>query len=54
MEENGVAFDDLNDVITPHIAEFQNPKDVHYKPEGYALLAKQVAASIGAVLPARK
>ena len=50
MAENGVAIDDLNAAITPHLAEFQNPKDVHYKPEGYALLAKQVAASIEAAL----
>ena len=54
MSENGVAIDDLNAAIAPHLAEMQNPKDVHYKPEGYALLAKQVTASIGAVLPARK
>lgn len=46
MAGSGVAIDDLNAAITPHLAEFQNPKDVHYKPEGYALLAKQVAASL--------
>ena len=51
MKENGVAVDDLNAAITPRIAELQNPKDVHYKPEGYAFLAKQVAASIEAQLP---
>jgi acyl-CoA thioesterase-1 len=54
MKENGVAIDDLNAAITPRIAELQNPKDVHYKPEGYAFLAKQVAASIEATLPAKK
>jgi len=54
MKENGVAIDDLNTTITPHLAEMQNPKDVHYKPEGYATLAKQVAASIEAALPAKK
>jgi acyl-CoA thioesterase-1 len=54
MTENGVAIDDLNSAITPHLAEMQNAKDVHYKPEGYALLAKQVAASIEAALPAKK
>jgi acyl-CoA thioesterase-1 len=54
MEENGVAIDDLNAAITPHLAELQNPKDVHYKPEGYAFLAKQVAASVEAALSARK
>ncbi len=54
MTENGIAIDDLNAAITPHIAEVQNPKDVHYKPEGYDILAKQVAASIEAALPAKK
>jgi acyl-CoA thioesterase-1 len=54
MKENGVAIDDLNTAITPHLSEMQNPKDVHYKPEGYALLAKQVAGSIEAALAAKK
>jgi acyl-CoA thioesterase-1 len=54
MTENGVAIDDLNAAITPRIAELQNPKDVHYKPEGYAFLAKQVAASIEAALVVQK
>ena len=50
MVEHAVAIDDLNAAITPRIAELQNPKDVHYKPEGSAFLAKQVAASIEAAL----
>jgi hypothetical protein len=54
MTENGVAIDDLNTAITPHLAEYQNSKDVHYKSEGYALLARQVAASIEAALAAKK
>ena len=54
MKENGVAIDDLNTAMTPRIAELQNAKDVHYKPEGYAFLAKQVAASIEAALAAKK
>ena len=54
MTENGVAIDDLHTAITPRLAELQNAKDVHYKPEGYAFLAKQVAASIEAALRAKK
>jgi hypothetical protein len=54
MTESGIAIDDLNTAITPRLAEVQNPKDVHYKPEGYALLAKQVTASIEAALAAKK
>jgi hypothetical protein len=54
MKENGVTIDDLHAAITPRLAELQNPKDVHYKPEGYAFLAKHVAASIEAALAAKK
>jgi acyl-CoA thioesterase-1 len=54
MKENGVAIDDLNAAITPRIPELQNPRDVHFKPEGSAFLAKQVAASIEAALPAKR
>lgn len=46
MKETGVAIDDLNTLITPHLAKLQNPNDVHYSKEGSALLAKQVAESI--------
>ena len=51
MKETGVAVDDLNTLITPELANLQNPHDVHYKPEGYAFLAKQVAAEIEKALP---
>ena len=51
MRESGVAVDDLNTLITPKLGELQNPHDVHYKPEGYAFLAKQVAAEIEKALP---
>ena len=54
MTENGVAIDDLNAAISPRIAELQSAKDVHFKAEGYAFLAKQVVASIEAALPAKK
>jgi len=32
----------------------QIPKNIHYKPVGYLVLAKQVAASIEAALSAQK
>jgi lysophospholipase L1-like esterase len=54
MTENGVAIDDLNTAITPQIAQLQNPKDVHYKPDGYKLLAGEVARSIEAALKPAK
>jgi acyl-CoA thioesterase-1 len=46
MEENGVAIDDLNAAIAPHVEKLQLKMDVHFSPEGSEFLAKQVAASI--------
>jgi lysophospholipase L1-like esterase len=46
MKENGVAIDDLNAHITPHLATMQNPRDVHYTAAGSEHLGKQVAESI--------
>lgn len=51
MKEEGVVIEDLNAWITPKLAEYQNPKDVHYKPQGYEYLAKQVVTAIEAQLP---
>jgi len=53
MTDNGVAIDDLNTAIAPHVATMQKPDDVHFTPEGSELLAKAVAASIETQLPAR-
>jgi acyl-CoA thioesterase-1 len=54
MKENGVAIDDLNAAIIPRIAGLQSAKDMHFKAEGSAFLAKQVAASIEAALTVEK
>ena len=51
MDETGVAINDLNAAITPHLAKLQNPKDVHFNSDGSEFLAKQVAAKIEAQLP---
>ncbi|MEQ8855345.1 SGNH/GDSL hydrolase family protein [Gimesia sp.] len=50
MERNGVEIDDLFTFITPHLAEVQNPKDVHFNGKGYDLLGKQVAKYIEGAL----
>jgi lysophospholipase L1-like esterase len=50
MEKHAVAIDDLFTFITPHLAQVQNPKDVHFNGEGYELLGKQVAEAIQAAL----
>lgn len=53
MEESGVAIDDLNAAITPHLATMQRPNDVHYTSEGSAILAQEVVASVEAALAGR-
>ncbi len=50
MTENGVAIDDLNAHITPHLATMQNPRDVHYTAAGSEHLARKVAEEIGKAL----
>lgn len=40
MKENGLAIDDLNAAIIPRIAGLQSTKDMHFKSEGSAFLAK--------------
>lgn len=52
MKDNGVAIDDLYAVVLPVQEKVGRPNDVHYQPEGYALLAKAVAASIETALKA--
>lgn len=54
MKEQGIAVDDLFTAVTPHLAEYQLPHDVHYNPEGYEFLARQAAVSIEAALGTKK
>lgn len=46
MRDEGVAVDDLNAAILPHVGEVGRARDVHFAPEGYNLLAGHVAAAI--------
>jgi lysophospholipase L1-like esterase len=46
MQSHGVAIDDLFGIITPHLAEVQPPKDVHFSGKGYDMLGAEVAESI--------
>lgn len=50
MKELGVAIDDLYAVALPAMAEVGRANDVHFSPEGYALLAQAVAQSIETAL----
>ncbi len=53
MIKNGVAIDDLFATAQPRLPDIQLPHNVHYTKEGYAELAKQVAASIEDALKKR-
>ncbi len=51
MDENGVAVDDLYTFALPQLKQIQLRANVHFSPEGSAVLAKQVVASIETALP---
>jgi lysophospholipase L1-like esterase len=50
MKKHGIATDDLFTAITPHLAEMQNPNDVHFNTPGYDFLGQQVATSVETAL----
>jgi lysophospholipase L1-like esterase len=51
MKRHGVEVNDLHAVMAGKMDKFATkPGDVHFKPEGSKLLAKQVASSIAAAL----
>ncbi len=51
MQEHGVPIDDLFTAITPHLAEWQNPNDVHFSEPGNEFLGKQVATFLKSMIP---
>jgi acyl-CoA thioesterase-1 len=53
MIKSGVAIDDLFATALPRLPDIQMQHNVHYTKEGYAELAKQVAASIEEALKKR-
>lgn len=53
MAELGVPVNDLYGDAAPRLGEIQLPANVHYKPDGYRVLARPVAEAIRAQLPAR-
>lgn len=53
MQKHGVATDDLFTAITPHLAEMQNPDDVHFNSAGYTFLGETVAKAIESALTVR-
>lgn len=54
MKEQGVAIDDLYAAVAPEFDKLAiQPGNVHFKPAGYEVLARQAAASIRQALPPR-
>ena len=51
MKKHGVVIDDLHGWISPDLAKYQNPKDVHFSGAGYERLAQRVARTIDVALP---
>jgi Ca2+-binding RTX toxin-like protein len=51
MQEHGVAIDDLFTAITPRLAEWQNPGDVHFLEPGNEFLGEQVATFLKSMFP---
>lgn len=50
VKKHGIVIDDLFTAVTPHLAEMQNPGDVHFNAQGYDFLGQKVADSIEAAL----
>ncbi len=50
MRQHGVATNDLFNAVTPHLAEMQNPNDVHFNGKGYDFLGETVAKAVEAQL----
>ena len=46
MKKNGVAINDLHSRVKPCLGKYQQPRNVHFTPEGSKFLAEQVAAKI--------
>lgn len=51
MVRHGVKINDLHAAMLPHLAEYQNPKDVHFGDPGYRFLGDRVAAAILKAVP---
>ncbi|MEP2776161.1 MAG: SGNH/GDSL hydrolase family protein [Luteolibacter sp.] len=51
MEKHGIQVNDLFAAVTPDLDKLQLPRNVHFKPAGNELMAKQVAEVIEAALP---
>jgi acyl-CoA thioesterase-1 len=54
MDAEGIMIDDLYAFALPRLEKIQRPANVHFTPEGSAVLAKQVAGAIQKALGKRQ
>ncbi|MBL9151972.1 MAG: SGNH/GDSL hydrolase family protein [Verrucomicrobiales bacterium] len=54
MQRHGIAIDDLFTAVTPRLAAFQPPNDVHFTADGYTFLGQTVAQAIEQALKEKK
>ncbi len=54
MRRHGVKVDDLYAAVLPVLDTYQQPRNVHFSPKGYAFLAQHAAASIFDALKEKK
>ncbi len=52
MAQNQIPIDDLNAYVLPKLAQYQQPRNVHFTDDGYRFLAEKVASEIERALPA--
>ncbi len=50
MDAHGVTVNDLHACVLPHLAEYQQPRNVHFTAAGSDFLARKVARSIRGML----
>jgi hypothetical protein len=50
MTQHGVIVNDLFSAVSPHLAEYQPPNDVHFTAAGYDFLGQRVAQAVSNVL----
>jgi hypothetical protein len=46
MKQHHIPVDDLFSAVTPHLGEYQQSNNVHFKEEGYDFLGQQVAKAV--------
>jgi lysophospholipase L1-like esterase len=50
MRDNGVTISDLRTLVTPRLAEWQIPENIHFRPAAYDAIAHEVADRVTSAL----